>query len=68
MEQLKIEAGRALQRQKERRAHERNLQKRNKKPWASPPREGKQEGMPPTQERGAKSFVPKGKLTIKKRP
>ena len=33
-QQLKAQAEKALQRQKEQRAHEKNLQKKNKKPWA----------------------------------
>ena len=64
-EELKVAAGKALQRQKERRAHEKNLQKKKNKPWAPPP--------PKAEKRSPKAvpkkpFAPKGKLTIKKQP
>ena len=65
-EQLKVQAGKALQRQKEQRAHEKNLQKKNKKPWAPPPKAAKQTQSPPAAKKQAKPFAPKGKLTIKK--
>ena len=63
-EELKVQAGKALQRQKERRAHEKNLQKKKNKPWAPPP--PKEEKRPPKAQK--KPFAPKGKLTIKKQP
>ena len=64
-EELKLQAGKALQRQKERRAHEKNLQKKKNKPWAPPP--------PKAEKRSPKAlpkkpFAPKGRLTIKKQP
>lgn len=37
--QLREKADRALQRQKEKRQHEKNVQKGKKKPWAAPPKE-----------------------------
>lgn len=64
-EELKLQAGKAVQRQKERRAHEKNLQKKSRKPWAPPPKEVKQ--TQPSAKQG-KPFAPKGKLTIKKQP
>ena len=63
-EELKVQAGKALQRQKERRAHEKNLQKKKNKPWAPPP--PKEEKRPLKAQK--KPFAPKGKLTIKKQP
>lgn len=65
-EELKIKAGKALQRQKEQRAHEKNLQKKNKKPWAPPPKAAKAPQNPPAAKKQARPFAPKGKLTIKK--
>ena len=38
-QQLKAKADRALQRQREKRQHEKNLREGKKKPWAVPPRE-----------------------------
>ena len=61
---LEEKARRALQRQKERRAHEKNLQKKKNKPWAPPP--PKAEKRSPKAQK--KPFAPKGKLTIKKQP
>lgn len=40
-EQLREKANRALQRQKERRQHEKNLRQGKHKPWAPPPKEAK---------------------------
>lgn len=65
-EELKIKADKALQRQKEQRAHEKNLQKKNKKPWAPPPKAAKAPQNPPAAKKQARPFAPKGKLTIKK--
>lgn len=67
-QQLKAQSEKALQRQKEQRAHEKNLQKKNKKPWAPPPKERKQAQPAPKAEKQVKQFAPKGRLTIKKRP
>lgn len=64
-EELKLQAGKALQRQKERRAHEKNLQRKQRKPWAPPPKEEKPAPKAPTEK---KPFAPRGKLTIKKKP
>ncbi|WP_130870427.1 L7Ae/L30e/S12e/Gadd45 family ribosomal protein [Intestinimonas massiliensis (ex Afouda et al. 2020)] len=64
-EELKTAAGKALQRQKERRAHEKNLQKKSRKPWAPPP---PKEEKPAPKEPPKKPFAPRGKLTIKKKP
>lgn len=64
-EELKTAAGKALQRQKERRAHEKNLQKKGRKPWAPPP---KKEEQPAPKAAPKKPFAPRGKLTIKKKP
>ena len=64
-EELKLQAGKALQRQKERRAHEKNLQRKQRKPWASPPKEEKPAPKAPVEK---KPFAPRGKLTIKKKP
>ena len=52
---LRERAGRALQRQREQRQHEKNLQRRKKAPWAPPPPKPREE--PPSQ-RG-KSRPPK---------
>ena len=65
-EQLKLQAGKVLQRQKEQRAHEKNLQKKRQKPWASPPKEEKQARSAAPAQKQARPFAPKGKLTIKK--
>lgn len=65
--ELKIQAEKALQRQKERRAHEKNLQRNRRKPWAPPPPEQKRAELAGS-EKGAKPFAPKGRLTIKKQP
>ena len=64
-EELREKAGKALQRQKEQRAHEKKLQRKAQKPWAPPPREEK-----PAQKASPerKPFAPRGKLTIKKQP
>lgn len=43
-EQLRTKADRALQRQKEKRQHEKNVQQGKKKPWAAPPKENKPDG------------------------
>ena len=77
-EALKLQAEKALQRQKEQRAHEKNLQKKNKKPWAmqapkkkdaAPSKSGERRDAGSAERaRPAKPFAPKGKLTIKKRP
>lgn len=77
-EALKLQAEKALQRQKEQRAHEKNLQKKNKKPWAmqapkkkdaAPSKSGERRDAGSAERaRPAKTFAPKGKLTIKKRP
>lgn len=67
-QQLKAQSEKALQRQKEQRAHEKNLQKKNKKPWAPPPKERKQAQPAPKAEKQVKRFAPKGRLTIKKQP
>ena len=64
-EELKLQAGKALQRQKERRAHEKNLQRKQRKPWAPPPKEEKPAPKAPAEK---KPFAPRGKLTIKKKP
>ncbi|MBM6886140.1 L7Ae/L30e/S12e/Gadd45 family ribosomal protein [Pseudoflavonifractor phocaeensis] len=64
-EELKLQAGKALQRQKERRAHEKNLQRKQRKPWAPPPKEEKPAPKAPVEK---KPFAPRGKLTIKKKP
>lgn len=64
-EELKLQAGKALQRQKERRAHEKNLQKKQRKPWAPPPKEEKAAPKAPAEK---KPFAPRGKLTVKKKP
>lgn len=64
-EKLKLQAGPALQRQKERRAHEKNLQRKQRKPWAPPPKEEKPAPKAPVEK---KPFAPRGKLTIKKKP
>ncbi len=63
-EELKLQAGKALQRQKEQRAHEKKLQRKAQKPWAPPPKETKPAPKAPKE---SKKFAPKGKLTIKKR-
>ena len=77
-ETLKEQTRRALERQKEQRAHEKNLQKKNKKPWAmqapkkkdaAPSKSGERRDAGSAERaRPAKPFAPKGKLTIKKRP
>ena len=64
-EELKLQAGKALQRQKERRAHEKNLQRKQRKPWAPPPKEEKPAPKATVEK---KPFAPRGKLTIKKKP
>lgn len=60
---LKHQAEKVLQRQKEQRAHEKNLQKKGRKPWAPPP---EQKAAAPKPPRESKPFAPRGKLTIKK--
>ena len=64
-QQLRERADKALQRQKEQRRHEKNLQKAKKKPWAPPP---KQAAAAPAEKAPVKERrpVPRGKLTIKK--
>ena len=64
-EELQLQAGKALQRQKERRAHEKNLQRKQRKPWAPPPKKEKPAPKAPVEK---KPFAPRGKLTIKKKP
>ena len=49
--QLRERADRALQRQKEKRRHEQNLQKGRKKPWAPPPKESPKLPGPPASKR-----------------
>ncbi len=61
--QLKLQAGKALQRQKEQRTHEKKLQRKQQKPWAPPP---KAEQPAPKAPQQKKPFAPKGKLTVKK--
>ena len=62
-EELKVAAGKALQRQKEQRAHEKKLQRKAQKPWTPLPRETKPV---PKAQKEPKKFALKGKLTIKK--
>ena len=64
-EDLAQKAGKALQRQKEERRHEKNLQKAKKKPWAPPPKREEPKQAPKAEP--VKKLVPRGRLTIKKK-
>ncbi len=65
--QLDAKAQKALQRQKEQRAHEKNVREGKKKPWAAPA--GSKAPVPPgTAKQSQKpNFAPKGKITVKKK-
>lgn len=72
-EALAVEARRTLQRQKEKRAHEKKLQRGRRKPWAAPPPESpearKKRSRPPD-EKGSqppKRPGPRGIVTVKKK-
>ena len=65
--ELREKAGKALQRQKEQRAHEKKLQRQGKKPWAPPPRQPAEKPAAKVPEAPARRPVPKGRLTIKKK-
>lgn len=64
-EQLAGKAEKALQRQKEQRRHEKNLQKGKKKPWAAPPKPAPEPTAKPAAP--APRIMPKGRLTIHKK-
>ena len=65
---LEEKASRALQRQREQRAHEKNLQKK-KKPWAAPPPAPPAKAQPAREEKEKKRVLPRGRITIhKKKP
>ena len=74
-EDLAVQAKRVLQRQKERRAHEKKLQRGKGKPWAAPPPEsperapGKKRSRPPEAggARPSKRPGPRGIVTVKKK-
>ena len=59
--QLGAKAEKVLQRQKEQRAHEKNLREGKRKPWAAP------RPAAPAQEKPAQPLRPKGKITVKKK-
>lgn len=78
---LDQKAAKMLQRQRERRQHEKNIQQGKKKPWASPPKAarppkrpgrtpgGKTEAPPaPAHPPKAGRSVPRGRITIKRKP
>ena len=50
-EELSGKAARALQRQKEQRAHEKKLERMGRKPWAAPPKPGGQKKAPAAKQR-----------------
>ena len=60
--ELSEKAGKALQRRKEHRRHEKKLQKGGRKPWAAPP--ARKESPP---EPAGKRTLPRGRLTVKKK-
>ena len=55
---LREKADRALQRQRERRQHEKNLREGKKKPWAPPPSPPREESSPPRRSKTVKSELP----------
>lgn len=65
-DELAGKADKALQRQKEQRAHEKNVQKGKKKPWAAPPKPAEKKPVEKTSAPKPR-IVPKGRLTIKKK-
>ena len=76
-EKLEEKAQRALQRQREKRAHEKNLREGKRKPWAPHPKEApsaKKQSRPPRKKEGEETArpagrsgrpAPKGKLTLR---
>ncbi|BDF69844.1 hypothetical protein CE91St41_08250 [Oscillospiraceae bacterium] len=73
-ESLAVKASKVLQRQKEQRAHEKNLREGKKAPWAAPAKGGaeariaRRKGAEPAAQAGKappKRPVPKGKIVIK---
>lgn len=62
--ELDTKAQKILQRQKEQRAHEKNLREGRKKPWNPPPHKPKAEAPVLTVK---PKLAPKGKITIKKK-
>lgn len=72
-EALAVEARRTLQRQKEKRAHEKKLQRGRRKPWAAPPpesQEARKKRSRPPDEKGSqppKRPGPRGIVTVKKK-
>lgn len=63
--ELEVKAAKALQRQKEQRRHEKNLQRGGKKPWAPPPKSGNSPAAP--KKPAAKRPVPKGIVSIQRK-
>lgn len=75
-EKLEEKAQRALQRQREKRAHEKNLREGKRKPWAPPPKEAPsaKKSRPPRKKEGEETArpagrsgrpAPKGKLALR---
>lgn len=79
-QKMEEKAARALQRQREKRAHEKNLREGKRKPWAAPPREkaepaaqkrnpfpakaGQSAGSKPVKAYQKKGPAPKGRMTV----
>ncbi len=59
-QQLRVKADRALQRQREKRQHEKNLRAGKRKPWAPPPPQPKKEDAAPSAQQKKKPRPPKG--------
>ena len=66
-EQLKVKADRALQRQREKRQHEKNLREGKKKPWAVPA-PAKENAPPVKQSKPARGASPSGPSRDGRRP
>lgn len=66
-EQLKVKADRALQRQREKRQHEKNLREGKKKPWAVPA-PAKENAPPVKQSKPARGASPSGQRRDASRP
>lgn len=59
-QQLQVKADRMLERQKEKRQHEKNLREGKRKPWAPPPQQQKKEDAAPSAQQKKKPRPPKG--------
>ena len=65
--ELEVKAAKALERQKEQRRHEKNLQRGRRKPWSPPPVKSRETGAVSPEKLKPKRPVPRGVMTVKRK-